>query len=137
MRSCAALAACLALALVAGCSAHSASDAPPEPAAFMAAPGERFDIRLDANPSTGFQWDIGTPLDEKIVRLVGSDFQRAPAPAPASGAESAPLVGQGGVETWRFEAVGPGRTTIELVYRRPWENDVAPVRRAAYAVDVR
>jgi predicted secreted protein len=69
---------------------------------------------------------------------------RAAARAEASaasgtpGAERAPSrVGQGGVETWRFEAVAPGRTQIELVYVRPWESDVAPARWAIYSVEVR
>lgn len=140
MRVPAAIAASFAiLFLSAGCSAQSASDAKPGPAAYVAAPGERFDIRLEANPSTGYQWEIGTPLDDKIVRLVGSDFQRGPTASPSASAAdgAAPLVGQGGIETWRFEAVAHGRTTIELIYRRPWEKDVAPARRAVYAVEVR
>jgi len=125
-------------------------------------PGQQFDVRLPSNPSTGYQWQIGPPLDEAVVKLVGSDFQRVepaalptPSPTPVTGGtfarpgvepppapgEAPPSeevrVGQGGLETWRFEGVAPGRARIELVYVRPWETDVAPARVAAYSVEVR
>ena len=116
-----------------GCANRAASPAPaPTPASFLVRPGDQFDVRLEANPSTGYRWDLGRPLDESIVKLVGSDYQREP--APAGGA--AP-VGQAGLETWRFEAVAPGRTMVELVYRRPWETASAPARVVLYSVEVR
>jgi inhibitor of cysteine peptidase len=131
-------------AALAACAGSAADKSPGQPASFVVAPGEELDIRLAANPSTGFQWRIGDPLDEAVVVLVGSDFQRtdAVAPtdgegAPAPGSESAAPLGQGGFETWRFRAVAPGRTTIELVYVRPWEENAAPARFAIYSVDVR
>ena len=32
----------------------------------------------------------------------------------------------GGVEIFRFEAAAQGEATLELVYRRPWEEGVEP-----------
>jgi inhibitor of cysteine peptidase len=141
--------------LLIACAARAKDGEPPEPASFVVAPGQQFDIRLPSNPSTGYRWEVGTALDDAVVKLVGSDFQRAEPPraAPAAtptppgsppsplprgdvGGATAPL-GQEGIETWRFEAVAVGRTAIELVYVRPWETDVAPARRAVYSVDVR
>jgi inhibitor of cysteine peptidase len=44
--------------------------------------------------------------------------------APAA---SEPLVGQGGVEVWAFQAAGEGSSTIAMEYIRPWENGVDPM----------
>jgi len=130
--------------LLAACAAQTtAGGDATQPASFVVAPGEQFDIRLEANPSTGFQWRIGEPPDEAVVKLVGSDFQRGSATAEAGAPPALPSgepverVGQGGVETWRFAGVAPGRTRIELVYGRPWESDKVPARFAVYSVDVR
>jgi predicted secreted protein len=97
-----------------------------DPAAYLVAPGESFDIRLAANPSTGFSWELGAPLDEAVVRSVGTAY------VPKEGG----AVGGAGTARWTFEGVAPGRTTIVLVYRRPWEPEVAPARVAVYSVAV-
>jgi predicted secreted protein len=47
------------------------------------------------------------------------------------------LIGSGGVQTLRFEAVKIGQTTLKLVYRRPWEGDVNPLRTFSVNVVVR
>lgn len=31
------------------------------------------------------------------------------------------MAGRGGTEVWRFEAVAPGTTTLQLAYLRSWE----------------
>lgn len=126
----------LALALVlAACSPaadRSTLTAPAEttgvgdPAAYVVAPGESFEIRLAANPTTGFAWELGAPLDGDVVRSVATTY------APKEGG----AVGAGGISRWTFEGVGPGRTSIVLVYRRPWEPEVAPARVAVYSVVV-
>ena len=102
--------------LLAGCSLRGGAAA--VPAATQVAPGDRFDLRLEANPSTGYAWSLGKPLDA------------APGGAP-------PLAGQGGNEIWTFEAVAPGRTTISMFYARPWEKGVAPAKIVAHTVLVR
>ncbi len=37
------------------------------------------------------------------------------------------LVGAGGDITLNFKAFNPGNQTLQLVYHRPWEEDVAPI----------
>jgi inhibitor of cysteine peptidase len=82
-------------------------------------PGQDLTITLESNPSTGHGWEV-VELDESILRQVGeADY------APA-GPGQPPLPGQGGHETLHFEAVGPGRTTLQLAYRRAWEKEVEP-----------
>ncbi len=124
------MAASLLAVTLPGCAAHRTPGSE-APASFVVAPGQAFDVRLESNPSTGYRWELRAPSDERVVRLVGSDFQR-----DAPGAEPG-VVGQVGVETWRFAATGLGRATIELVYLRPWEEHVAPARTAIYSVEVR
>ncbi len=86
--------------------------------------GERLDITLPENPTTGFRWELtmdGTPAC--VPR--GSTFE-----APAAG------LGRGGIRRWRFEAAQAGSGTIELVYRRSFEDKPpAQVFRIAVKVD--
>lgn len=124
MRRRAATCALLVLAAAAGCSLFASDDRPP-PAEIVAAPGERFTIALDANRSTGFQWELAKPLDGSVVALVDTTYEQEP------NAD----VGAAGKEVWTFDAVAPGWAKVELVYRRPWE-EMAPARIAVYSVDV-
>lgn len=75
-------------------------------------------ITLDANPTTGYTWEVVEPLDEQIMRQVGEiEF------IPESDA-----IGAGGVQIIRFEIVNAGQTSLKLVYHRPWETDVEPLK---------
>jgi len=76
--------------------------------------GQTLDIRLEGNPTTGFTWEV-SEVDDAILRQVGeTEFD------PFSG-----LIGSPGIQTLRFEAVGSGQLTLELVYHRPWETESA------------
>ena len=96
------------------------------PAGRAVALGEEFEIRLPANQTTGYRWELGNPPDESIVRLLNSRYE----------AEPTDVVGSGGITVFTFEGVGAGRTSIKLVYVRPWEKGVAPAREATYAIVV-
>jgi inhibitor of cysteine peptidase len=91
------------------------------------AKGDPLTITLDANPTTGFQWQLAQPLDEKVLKLVTHAFQR-----PATSG-----VGAGGTDVWTFKAIGAGSTAIVLEYRRPWEKDVPAAERKTFPVVVR
>lgn len=97
----------------------------PPPASETVAAGEEFDIRLPANPTTGYRWQVGS-IDERVVRLVDTRYERT-APDP---------LGAGGTDIFTFVGVAKGRGNIQLVYVRPWEKGVAPARTAAYSVEV-
>jgi inhibitor of cysteine peptidase len=73
--------------------------------------GQNLVVSLEGNPSTGYTWEAGA-YDERILRQVGE-----PAFTPESEAIGAP-----GRQILRFEALGEGQTTLELVYHRPWED---------------
>jgi len=107
-----------------GCSLTSSAPGP-TPAQIVTAPGEQFTLRLDANHSTGFAWELAKPLDGAVVTLVGTEYEEA-----TTGGVGAP-----GVEVWTFAAVASGWATINLAYRRAWE-EMAPARMLVYSVDV-
>ncbi len=88
--------------------------------------GERFSVFLDSNPTTGYRWQLGNPLDEAVLQLVGTEYE-----APQS-----KLLGAGGKEKWTFRAVGRGVTSITLEYVRPWEKGVPPGKTVVYPVRV-
>jgi predicted secreted protein len=89
-------------------------------------PGERFAVTLNANPTTGYAWALAADPDPKVLRPLGSSFER-PADAPP---------GAGGQDVWTFDAVGRGNATITLVYRRPWEQHTPPARTHVVTVRV-
>ncbi len=89
--------------------------------------GQEFTITLEANPSTGYQWQLAKPPEKEIVQWVRSEYQHP----------DTKLIGAPGKEVWTFKGVGPGKTTIELHYLRPWEKNVAPVASRSFRVVVR
>lgn len=81
--------------------------------------GETLLVTLDSNPTTGYSWQV-TELDETVLKQKGEpEYKQSP------GAQG--LVGAGGTEIFRFEAVGKGTTMLTLVYARSWEKDVPPL----------
>lgn len=88
--------------------------------------GQILVISLEANPSTGYMWEVAEG-EEHIVQQVGeAEFQ-----------QESELLGAPGIETVRFEAMDTGQTTVELVYRRPWEENVDPLKTFSVQVVVR
>jgi inhibitor of cysteine peptidase len=79
--------------------------------------GETFTIRLHANPTTGFGWQA--VYDEKALALVNRTFE------PGS-----PNIGSGGEEVLTFRPLQPGRVSLLLELRRPWEKAAAREQRA-------
>jgi len=78
--------------------------------------GAHFDVALPANPTTGFHWQLAE-ADPGVV-VVGEPFF-----TPRGDA-----LGVAGTETFHCIVTGEGQTRIVLVYRRPWEEGVRPLR---------
>jgi inhibitor of cysteine peptidase len=100
-------------------------DDPKEPV--EVAVGQEFRIGLDANPTTGYQWQLSAPLDEGIVTLVANDYQMP----------RTDRVGAGGKQILTFRAAGQGQTTIGLIYLRHWEKGIPPIKNVTFTVIVR
>ena len=88
-------------------------------AARSLAVGEACVVRLHANPSTGYGWEL-LPIEPAIVERVGVvEFESA----ASAGSR---LVGVGGEQVFRLLARHAGVVTLRWVYRRIWETDVPP-----------
>lgn len=87
-------------------------------------------ITLESNPTTGYSWQVAE-IDKAILRQVGD------AEYKSSASGNPPVVGAGGTETFRFETVSAGNTTLKLVYRRPWEKDAPPLKTYTVQIAVR
>lgn len=86
-----------------------------------------FTITLESNKTTGFGWDIATPIDENIIKFISCEYIAA----------DTGLVGSGGREIWSFRAVCPGKTNISFKYIRPWEKDVPPAKKLTFNVVIK
>ena len=94
---------------------------------------QQFAIALESNPTTGYSWQLAEPLDESVVELVSSEYEKKAGGTKGGEGEA---VGSGGEEAWTFKAVGKGDTKISFKYVRPWEKDVAPAEEKAFSVTV-
>ena len=107
-------------------SKQESSDKENAGAQFDVTVGQELSITLASNVTTGYHWELASPLNEAMIQLVASEYK----------APETKLTGVGGQEIWTFRAVGQGQTLIHLKYVRPWEKDVAPARTASYTVIV-
>lgn len=89
--------------------------------------GQSINLRLEANPTTGFGWEV-SQVDAQILTQKGEK-------AYEEAAKGKPVVGGGGWEIFHFDSLQKGDTTLTLIYHRAWEKDVPPVK--TYEVKVR
>lgn len=74
--------------------------------------GQKFTLQLQSNPTTGYQW---IPLfNNSIINLASHTFK----PSSLS-------MGASGIDTFIFTGVSYGQTTLELVYKRSWDEKMA------------
>jgi inhibitor of cysteine peptidase len=84
---------------------------------------ETFTITLDANPSTGYEWQVN--FDEDYLDLTDRDFEA-----------DSELLGSSGEETFQFKALESGTTYIYFIYLRPFEEDEAPIEKQIYKIRI-
>jgi predicted secreted protein len=90
------------------------------------AKAQEFKIALESNPSTGNQWLLARPLDESLLKLLGTEYKRG-RPGAA---------GSNGHEVLTFKALGEGKTQIHLKYGRLFEKDVGPTQTTNFVVAI-
>ncbi len=91
--------------------------------------GQVFTVTLESNPSTGYRWEWVDHQDSIVEQMGEAQFKPRATGDP-------PLVGAGGWESFDFQAVHPGQMTLKLVYRRPWEEGVEPLKSFSLQVTV-
>jgi len=77
--------------------------------------GDRINIKLESNPTTGYEWILGGETDTSVVSLFDSKFVQTE--------KEEELVGVGGYEIFTFKAENSGQTEIILTYKRSWEEE--------------
>ena len=75
--------------------------------------GQAFFIRVAANPSTGYAWQVTTVPDQSVVNLIDPEGIFQP-PDPQ-------LPGAGGFQVFELGAIAPGTTQLQLTYARPFD----------------
>ncbi|MBZ9569892.1 protease inhibitor I42 family protein [Patescibacteria group bacterium] len=83
--------------------------------------GDEFSITLEANPTTGYQWEL--EFESDFVQLVERKY------TPLSPEK----VGSGGHETFNLLALKSGKTEIVFSYLRSWE-DKPPIESRFYEI---
>lgn len=96
----------------------------PQDISINATVGKEFVIIMDANRTTGFEWQFAQPIDEKIIKFKKSEYLP----------NVTEYVGAGGKEIWTFEAFGLGATTIFFKYVRPWEDETLREEKKSFNV---
>lgn len=91
--------------------------------------GDTIAVHLDANPTTGYRWELMRLAGSSITQVGLPDYQ----PETSAGV---PKVGAPGHTTFRFRAMQPGTSSVDLAYRRPWEADVAPAKTVRFEIAV-
>ncbi|HET7144251.1 MAG TPA: protease inhibitor I42 family protein [Anaerolineales bacterium] len=89
--------------------------------------GEAFHIVIDANPSTGYHWELIGELDGNVVEFVSRDYT----------ADEPVMPGSGGVDVWIFKAVSAGEVQITLGSYPPGVTEGEPEQSVTFNVIVR
>jgi len=89
--------------------------------------GDTIRLTLDANPTTGYQWEL---VDLDTAVLENTDYQYVPDDAPAGSA------GTGGHDVWEFTVRGTGAALLRLEYKQPWAPAETPANTFAMTVRV-
>jgi len=95
-----------------------------EPKPITVTVGHEFKLTLQYNASTGYQWVLAKPPEEKLVKLLGTEYQRL----------DPKRVGAGGDMVLTFQALAEGRTEMGLNYVRPWEKGDKPAQTTNFVI---
>jgi inhibitor of cysteine peptidase len=87
--------------------------------------GDLFKIELDANPTTGYLWDM--KLKAGKAQLVSEEYTSS---APAGSM----VIGGGGVTSFVFKAEEAGEIELVAEYTRPWEKNAKPAASHKFSV---
>ena len=89
--------------------------------------GNSLITELNGNMSTGYVWETAS-VDASVLKQVESTTKFK---------SDSNVIGSPGKMTLRFKAVGAGKTTLRLVYHRPWEKDAAPIKTYQAYIEVK
>ena len=88
--------------------------------------GDRFEIRLESNATTGYEWMVTEAGLPDIVELVDDHYE-----APDTN-----LVGAPGTQVFVVEAIRQGADVLRLEYVRPFEDPMIPERVVEFIIRI-
>jgi predicted secreted protein len=91
--------------------------------------GELLEVRLLANITTGFGWEIAT-MDTSVVAIFGRRNEPTDASSPPQ-ATGGPII-----QIFVLKATGVGKTRVNLNHVRQWEKDQPPDKTAQVTIIV-
>lgn len=90
--------------------------------------GSTFTIKLEGNPTTGYQWALlPESQNDLVMKAMGEAVYEPSKPV---------LTGSGGSYTFTFMAANPGTAVLRFGYARSWEKN-PPIELATYTVIVK
>jgi len=89
-------------------------------------PGNRFELKLEGNPSTGYTWEV-ISIDLNIIKQIDEPTFKS----------SSTALGAGGEMTFHFQTVHVGQTSLNLAYHRPWEKNIPDEKTYQVAIIIR
>lgn len=89
--------------------------------------GQNLEVVLEGNATTGYLWNFTTEFDPMMMEFVEQKTLRD---------ESKDIVGSGENNIWIFKAIKEGQANATLVYKRPWEENVEPIKTMNYQVTI-
>ena len=87
--------------------------------------GDTLEVMLEGNPTTGYTWEVKW-LDPAVIKQAQSDF--------ISGSTG---LGSAGSQIFRFEAIASGETVLKLIYKRPFEKSMMPLKDFKVTISVK
>ena len=88
--------------------------------------GDQLEVRLTANPSTGYEWTVDGSATSAFLQQVSETFEPG----------DTDVVGAPGHTVYIFEAIDPGAGVLRLEYMRPFDELPIPERIVEYLVRV-
>ena len=86
----------------------------PEHDTIRAKAGEKFEIKLPGNIATGYSWALAAPVDSQLIALERQFYVDA----------ASKIDGNPGMDVFLFKALKEGKTTLDFVYRRPFDRQI-------------
>lgn len=88
--------------------------------------GDTLEINLPSNAATGFSWQLIQISDPSILQYTGNTYA----------ANSTPLPGAPGNESWLFKPLKSGTTSVLMQYSQPWTGGIKGAQSIAVTIIV-
>ncbi len=87
--------------------------------------GDELEVVLPGKPTTGYIWEVSL-LDSTLLRQGNTDFF-----------SDTNAIGAGGMEIFRFKAIATGNVEVELIFHRPFEQNVPPNKKFKFTAIIK